>query len=747
MEDQSLEASVPMREIKIVLYVLEDLLDELEYLGSIRHRPSRRTWKDTLFWLSSPLLLHTSLAPRLDKITRKLRNMMDRSVEICLRQRTTALPKQYEEQFGFDGSAIIGRGREKQDVKELLLQNKGDSLSILPIVGQPGLGKTSLAKLVFEDEGEGWEFDFRVWISLDKNLSLTKIGTRIISEANNKSVKGRLPQVSKNYSLGAPFQLAHDVQQILRNSSCLIVLDNLISMNRNFLINLKELFGDKQKCAKVIVTTSSKLVAEVMRTSSSYSLGGLSEEHCWTIFSERAFGNEDVIVDPQYTEIGKKIVRRCSGNPMLAQSLGSMVHNQGMNTWLAARDKELWELEERIFPKSTVFSSFMAIYYSMHHTLQLCFLYLSVFPRSFTIDKDELIRQWSALDLFRSEHVLLSASLLGEIYTDDLLEASILEVVDASLVEMKCISSSVVLRVNNLAYDFLRHLTRDVVLHLDHVVGRNGSVGKPPFRYATLTSYSEESALDKYLLSSAKAVVFKNCEAAKPIADIFPVLRNTRLLDLSGCPFEELPASIDQLKQLRYLNISGFRIRALPNGTGCLQNLEFLDLSKTCIEVLPAFIGTFLKLKYLNVHGCDRLQNLPPALGDLKGLEHLNLSCCPRICKLPASFCGLRKLKRLDLSNCANLDQLPHPLQLESLENLNLEGCLRLKQLPESFGKLSFLRNLNLAGCSSLKQLPESIAELSMLEHLSISRIHRKLPDSLIKLQKLHKLNLAYCDA
>ncbi|KAM0866352.1 hypothetical protein ACQ4PT_042677 [Festuca glaucescens] len=432
MEDQSLEASVLTRKIKKVLYALEDLLDELEYHGSIRHRPSRRTWKDTLFWLSSPLILHTSLAPRLDTISRKLRYVTDSSVEFCSCQRTGALPQQYKEQLGFDGAAIIGRDREKHDVKELLLQNNGDSLSILPIVGQPGLGKTSLARLVFEDYGEDWEFDFRVWISLDKNLDLTKIGTHIISEAS-KSVKGRIPQVSRNYSLGAPFQLAHDVQEILHNSSCLIVLDNLFSMNLNFLVNLKELFGAKQKCAKVIVTTSSKLVAEVMGTSSSYNLGGLSEEHCWTVFAEKAFGNKDAIVDPQYTEIGKKIARRCNGIPMLAQSLGSMVHNQGMNTWLAARDEEFWELEERFFPKSTLFSSFMAIYYRMHHKLKLCFLYLSVFPRGSTIDKDELIRQWRALDLFRSELGVYSASLLGEIYTDDLLSASILEVVDTSL--------------------------------------------------------------------------------------------------------------------------------------------------------------------------------------------------------------------------------------------------------------------------------------------------------------------------
>jgi hypothetical protein len=45
MEDQSLEASVLNRKIKRVLYEFEDLLDDLENHGSIRHRPNRRTWK------------------------------------------------------------------------------------------------------------------------------------------------------------------------------------------------------------------------------------------------------------------------------------------------------------------------------------------------------------------------------------------------------------------------------------------------------------------------------------------------------------------------------------------------------------------------------------------------------------------------------------------------------------------------------------------------------------------------------
>lgn len=225
------------------------------------------------------------------------------------------------------------------------------------------------------------DFDLRIWISLDKNLDLKEIATRIISETN-KSLGERISQVSMNDQIKDNFELIkNDVQEILHNTSCLLVLDNLLCIDENWLNNFMEMLGAKLKCTKVIVTTSSEIVAELMHTVPSYKLGCLSEDDCWAIFCEKAFGNRDAVVDSQYIEIGRKIVKRCMGIPMLAQYLGSMVHNQGMNTWLSARDDELWKLEEKLSLQAKVFSSFKEIYYRMPQAIKSCFLYLSVFPR------------------------------------------------------------------------------------------------------------------------------------------------------------------------------------------------------------------------------------------------------------------------------------------------------------------------------------------------------------------------------
>nr|XP_015612173.1 putative disease resistance protein RGA3 [Oryza sativa Japonica Group] len=425
-----------------------------------------------------------------------------------------------------------------------------------------------------------------------------------------------------------------------------------------------------------------------------------------------------------------------------------MVQNQDMETWLAAGNDELWELVERHSLEREVFSSFKQIYYDMSLMLKSCFLYLSVFPRGSDIDKDELIRQWIALDLINSSrHGTLPAFLHGEMFIEALVSRSFLQIVNTSLVtEKKCKNPPpTILKVHGLVYDFLRYIAADDIFTLDYAKSPNISVRNQPFRYAVLTNYSWQAKMHEDFIAkakAAKAAIFRNCEATMPIADIFPILRYSRLLDLSGCLFQELPTSIGELKHLRYLNVSFFRITELPNEMCCLRSLEYLDLSKTCIEVLPLFVGAFDKLKYFNLHGCGKLKNLPQNIGDLKRLEHLSLSCCPEIRELPSSISGLDELKLLNLSSCTKLELLPHQFgNLSCLESLEMAGCCSLQRLPESFGGLSKLCSLSLASCSSLQRLPDYIGELCSLEYLNISHAHLELPDSLTKLQSLHIVN------
>lgn len=592
------------------------------------------------------------------------------------------------------------------------------------------------------------EFDLRIWVDLNMKFDLKNISADIISQAietkrERASVVNTSVEIHDNLQL-----LKNHLQEILHDQSCLIVLDGLCSTDKNQLDELKDMLRGTKKCIKVLVTTPNEITAELMHTVPPYMLLPLSDDDCWAIFSQKAFG-DGVAVNASLEEIGKHIVKRCEGIPAVAHSLGSVLHNQDMAVWLAARDEEIWKFEKRYSTKIELFSSFNHIY-DMPSALKLCFIYLSIFPKGSIIDKEKLIWQWIALDMIGSKHEALPSYVHGEMYIQHLQSIYFLQVQKTPLVNgTENRTAPTILYMHNFAHDFAMHVaSNDTIISDDRdMISYKKRLA---FHYALLTNYRGQSTFFSPLLTRARALHFRNTESIKLHTEAFKLLKHLRVLNLSGSCIGEIPASVGHLKHLRYLDISDLKIQTLPSSMSMLTKLEALDLSNTSLRELPSFIGTLQNLKYLNLQGCHILQNLPPILGHLRTLEHLRLSCCYDVNELADSLCNLQGLRFLDLSSCTELPQLP-PLfgDLTNLEDLNLSGCFSIKQLPESFGNLCFLRYLNISSCYELLQLPESLGNLMKLEVLILRRCRRlqSLPPSFWNIQDLRILDLAGCEA
>ncbi|RLM58346.1 hypothetical protein C2845_PM18G04620 [Panicum miliaceum] len=78
---------------------------------------------------------------------------------------------------------IVGRTEKKQKILASLSVNLAQEITILPIYGFGGIGKTTLAKLVFSDA----QFNdySRVWVYVSQAFVLKNIGNSIISQVSN----------------------------------------------------------------------------------------------------------------------------------------------------------------------------------------------------------------------------------------------------------------------------------------------------------------------------------------------------------------------------------------------------------------------------------------------------------------------------------------------------------------------------------------------------------------------------------
>ncbi|KAL3689179.1 hypothetical protein R1sor_015488 [Riccia sorocarpa] len=186
----------------------------------------------------------------------------------------------------------------------------------------------------------------------------------------------------------------------------------------------------------------------------------------------------------------------------------------------------------------------------------------------------------------------------------------------------------------------------------------------------------------------------------------------------------------------------------LPNEFGQLRRLGHLEIRCEILSMLPDSFGCLTSLRCLKLHHCKQLRTFPESFGQLSGLEILTLDSCIQFERFSKSFVDLSSLVDLSLNKCMNLQYLPEDFgNLYHLRRLSLDHCGSLETLPGNFGKLPLLETLSLEYCWKLKCLPESFGELLRLRTLSLGYCLKleKLPVSLGNLSGLEVLNLEHC--
>lgn len=161
----------------------------------------------------------------------------------------------------------------------------------------------------------------------------------------------------------------------------------------------------------------------------------------------------------------------------------------------------------------------------------------------------------------------------------------------------------------------------------------------------------------------------------KTLPDSIGLLPKLKYLDISSNSIENLPETLGRCSSLLEFNANFNHIEFVPASFGfmllCLEKLE-LHLNK--LTSIPASVCELKSLKYLDLH-MNRLRGLPSSIGNLTQLEYLDVSSnFDDLISVPESVGFLVSLTYCNLS-FNQIKELPNSLgRLEKLGTLKLDG-------------------------------------------------------------------------
>ncbi|XP_048334215.2 putative disease resistance RPP13-like protein 1 [Ziziphus jujuba] len=304
---------------------------------------------------------------------------------------------------------ICGRDAERKAIIDLLLPDKDwHKISVIPIVGEVGIGKATLTQLVYMDihNNSNKPFDVKAWITVGDKFDVFTIVKGIYRQAVTDS---------PNCHIGNPYELQLELNKSLEGKGFLFVLDDVRTPNFGEWCAIKRMFSFASHGSKILVTTRFIAVGSGRATVPICKLGLLSHKDCWQLFSKRVFNNVDPRAYRDLEEIGRQIVKKCRGAPLAVILLaGLLCTNLNTVKWKNVLNNEIW--------RSHGPTDFPALSLSHRHLpnhLKQCFAYCSIFPRGYGFQKEKLILLWMAQDLLLPQNNKMLEE-VGEEYFNDL---------------------------------------------------------------------------------------------------------------------------------------------------------------------------------------------------------------------------------------------------------------------------------------------------------------------------------------
>ncbi|KAL9411785.1 hypothetical protein AB3S75_045399 [Citrus x aurantiifolia] len=753
--------SVWLGKLKDAYYDAEDVLDEFEVEDLrrqvMKQRSIGRKFRN-FFGSSNPIAFHFRMGHQIKKIRERFDEIAKLRGEFNLIERLDdhrrVVHKEREPTHSFVlSSDIIGRDKDREKIIELLMQTsdgESETVSVVPIVGLGGLGKTALAKLVYNDQMVEEHFELKIWICVSEDFGERQIMTKII-----KSITGQ------NQGDLDTDRLKRILRDHLNSKRYLLVMDDVWNEDPEAWRKLKSLLLGGANGSKILVTTRSRKVASIR-----------------TKIMKCAF-KEERDKHPNLVKIGEEIVKKCGGIPLAVRTLGSVLYGStDKRDWELVGENEIWKSEEKA---NDILHVLRLSYNQLPPHPKQCVAYCSIFPKDYQFNSHTLVQFWMAHGLLQSHNKNEDLEDIGIRYLKELLSRSFFQDLTFGILGVETFS----FKMHDLMHDLALLVAKDESLVV------NSDCQSIPKRVRHLSFAAANASRNDFssLLSDlgrVRTILFSTDDGKTSQSFVESCISKSqflRVLNLSEFALEVCPRKMGNLKHMRCLDLSrNYKIKKLPKSICELQSLQALIL-EGCLELeeLPKDIRYLVSLRVfaltikqkslqesgirslgslrcLSISDCRDLEHLFEEIDQLSLLRTLYIVSCPRLISWPPAIKYLSSLETLILSDCESLDlnlnvemegegsnhdrkntrphlrrvfivEITQLLELpqwllqcctDSLQSLVISDCPNFMALPGSLKDLEALEILVIAGCPKLSSLPEDMHHVTTLKSLLI---------------------------
>ncbi|XP_015698069.1 putative disease resistance protein RGA4 [Oryza brachyantha] len=628
----------------------------------------------------------------------------------------------------------------------LVLRHKEEKTYKLAIVGTGGIGKTTLAQKVYNDNKLKQSFNKHAWIYVSRDYSPVSLlrellRTMEVHHTQEESVE----------------ELQNKLESAIKDQSIFLVLDDL--WRSNVWVDLLRAPLHAAATGIILVTTRDETVAREIGVNLTHRVNLMSLDVGWELLC-KSMNIQDVKEVQNLQDIGVEIVQKLGGLPLAINVVARVLASKDQTEieWRNILTTNVWSMSN--LPKEISGGLYLS-YDDLPQHLRQCFLYCIVFPEDRVLDRDNLIRMWVAEGFVKVDNDKLLEDIAEEYY-HELISRNILhpvfEYYDRSICKMHGLLRQLACHLStqefyigdpeSLVDNTICKLRRMLVTtEKDTVV--IPSMGKEEIKLRTFKSNGKPWGIENTFFMKLKylRVLDLSDSLVQSVPDYVKNLIHLRSLDLDGTLISCLPESIGALKHLQMLNLQRCEsLHSLPRAITQLCKLRRLGLDGTPINQVPKGIG---RLKYLNdlqgfpigggsddtimqdgwdLHELAHLSNLWKL--DLKKLERATPSSSAdslslmdkghlKVLKLWCTELEDEAYSEESISNVEMIfEQLTPPDKLEELVIVAFFG----RKLPTWLGTsdLSSLKYLNIEECKSCADLP-SMGHLPNLEYLKIA--------------------------